>query len=135
MKILLCADHSSFTDKFLATARTFIDAIHQPEVTVLHIIDERMFYATTGYEVELGNDLERESNNLKGLCKQYLGTDIDYREEYGIPKLKIDEVLEETTFDLLIAGSHSQHTLADRIVGSFAEHILQKATRPVLIIP
>ncbi len=135
MKIIICLDYSSFTERVLSTTKSFIDSLNSAEITVLHIIDEQLFYATTGYEIQLGENLESESDELKELCIQYLGADVNYIVEYGIPKLKIDEMIAQINYDLLIAGSHSRHGLGERLVGSFAEHILRNCKKPVLIIP
>lgn len=135
MKIILCLDYSSFTEQVLGTVKTFIDSLNNAEITVLHIIDEQLFFATTGYEVTLGETLENESQELKELCIEYLGEEINFQEECGIPKLKVEEVLAEAEFDLLIAGSHSRHGLAGRLLGSFAEHLVRISNKPVLIIP
>ena len=135
MKIFICLDYSSFTEQVLNTAKSFVESLKAADITVLHVIDEQLFFATTGYEVQLGEDLQSESKKLKELCIQYLGADVKYIEEYGIPQLKIDEVLKEMDYDLLIAGSHSRHGLGERLVGSTAEHLLRNSKKPVLIIP
>ena len=135
MKIFICLDYSSFTEKVLNTTKSFVESLKAADITVLHVIDEQLFFATTGYEVQLGEDLQNESKKLKELCIQYLGAGVKYIEEYGIPRLKIDEVLKEIDYDLLIAGSHSRHGLGERLVGSTAEHLLRNSKKPVLIIP
>ena len=135
MKIIICLDYSSLTEEVLNTTKSFINSLNSAEITVLHVIDEQLFYATTGYEIQLGEDLESESKKLEELCIQYLGADVNYMVEYGIPKLKIDEMLMQINYDLLIVGRHSRHGLGDRLVGSFAEHILRNSIKPVLIIP
>src|ERR1035438_4731321 len=101
MKIILCLDYSSFTEKMLDTVKSFISDLNSKEIAVIHIIDEQLFYPTTGYEVQLSDTIKSESTNLKDLCIQYLGPDVNFVEEFGIPKLKIDEVLGEMEYDLL----------------------------------
>jgi len=135
MKIVICLDNTSFRKKILATAKSFVGDLKSVEITILHIIDEQLFYATTGYEVQLGEDLETESKELKKLCVHYLGVNIKYISEYGVPKLKIDEMLVQMDYDLLIAGTNSRYGIGERLVGSFAEHILRNSRKPVLIIP
>lgn len=135
MKILICLDNSSFAEKLLAAVKTFTDSFTSAAISVVHIVDEQLFYPTTGYEVQLTETLQSESKKLKELCIQYLGPDVNFVEEFGIPRLKIDEVLNEMDYDLLIAGSHSSHGLGERLMGSFAEHLLRISKKPVLIIP
>ena len=135
MKIIVCLELSSYTEKVLGTIKALTDGMKAPEITVLHIIDKRMFYSTTGAEPELGEQLTEESTQLKKLCEQYLGAGIHYLEEYGIPKLKIEFELMHMSYDLLIVGSHSAHNIGERLLGGVAEHLLQNSTKPVLIIP
>lgn len=135
MKILLCLDYSSFTETILDTTKSITRAIKDVQITVLHIIDEMLFTAGTGYETQLGEQLDSESMELKKLCEQSFGKEVNYIEEYGIPRLKIEELLREIDYDLLIIGSHSRHGLGERLMGSMAEHILRNSTKPVLIIP
>ena len=135
MNIILCLDYSSFTERVLEAVTSFTSSVKDVKMTVFHVIDERMFYATTGYEVQLGEDLHSESNELKELCIKYFGVGVNYVEEFGIPVLKIGEMMEETAHDLLIVGSHSRHGLGDRLLGSTAEQVLRESNKPVLIIP
>ena len=135
MNIVLFLDYSSFTENVLETVKSFTTLVHGHSITVVHIIDEQLFYPTSGFEVALGETMHHESEELEELCKEYLGEGITYIEEFGIPKLKAEEKLEELEFDLLIAGSHSRHGLGSRLLGSFAEHLLRISKKPVLIIP
>ena len=135
MKIIIFVDYSSFTEHLLSSVKGIIGSFKAPEITVVHVIDERLFYATTGYEVQLDEEINDESSKLHELCHQYLGENIHYVEDFGIPKQKIDECLEDQQYDIAIAGTHSRHNLGDRILGSIAEHLLKHSKKPVLIIP
>ncbi len=135
MKIVLFLDYSSFTEKVLESVSSITQSFADAEISVVHIIDEQLFYPTSGFEVALGETMHNESEELKEMCILYLGEGIGYIEEFGIPKLIAEEKLKELNFDLLIAGSHSRHGLGSRILGSFAEHILRVSKKPVLIIP
>ena len=105
------------------------------EVTVIHIIDESLFIGGTGFEIQLNEDLKKDSADLKRLAAQYLGSDINYIEEYGIPRVKIDAILANSEYDMLAIGSHSKSILGTRRLGSIAEHLLLSSNMPVLVIP
>lgn len=135
MDIIICLDYSSYTEHVLKTVKKFTDGYKGSKITVIHIIDEMLFTPTTGYEIQLDETINEESAELKRLCTQYLGHSINYIEECGIPKLKIDELLAEQDFDLLIVGNHSRQSLGRRLVGSVAEHLLRNVDKPILIIP
>jgi len=135
MKILICLDYSSFTEKILAVTKELVTQFKSTGITVLHIVDETLFFSTTGFEVQLGEILNGESKEIKGLCEKYLGEGVKFVEEYGIPKLVADDMLAEIDHDLLLVGSHGRHGLAGRIMGGFAEHILSITKKPVIFIP
>ena len=75
--------------------------LQKADVSVIHVIDEAMFYVTSGFEVQLGDGVNTETRKLSDLAKKYLGDKITYIEEFGVPKLKIDELLGNMEFDLL----------------------------------
>lgn len=135
MNILICLDNSAFTETILAFTKSFVSELKRTEITVLHIVDETLFFSTTGFEVQLGEILSGESKELKGLCEKYLGGNVKFVEEYGIPKLVADDMLPQIDHDLLVVGSHGRHGLAGRIMGGFAEHILSITEKPVIFIP
>ena len=135
MKIVICLDYSSFTERVLTTAQNFINGLKTADISIVHVIDESLFYATSGFDVQLGDGLNKESQELHELSKKHLGENIKYIEECGIPKLKIDELLEQLDYDILLVGSHSQSELEERLLGSMAEHLLRNSNKPVLIIP
>ena len=135
MRIIICLDYTTFTQKILETIQPFVQALGDAEVYVLHVIDQMLFSATTGYELQLSDDLKNESTMLQEMAVKYLGGKINYIEEFGSPRLKIDEVLNEINYDLLIIGTHARRTLGGRLVGGIAEHLLRNATKPLMIVP
>ena len=134
MRIILCLDYSPFTEKVLATMQALIQSFKEYEISVIHVIDETLFSACAGYEMQLDEDLKNDSEHLKKLSIQYLGKKLHYVEEYGIPRQKIDEILTEMNYDILAIGSHSKSILGTRLLGGVAEHLLRNSTKPVLVI-
>ena len=134
MKLLICLDYSSITDKILEFTKTLAAALKTAEITVLHIVDETLFFSTTGFEIQLGEMLNSESIELKEKCMRSLGAGTKYIEEYGIPKLVADEMLEELDYDLLLVGSHGRNGIGGRLMGGFAEHVMSHSKKPVLFI-
>jgi nucleotide-binding universal stress UspA family protein len=135
MHIMLCLDYSPFTEKVLATMQALVQSFKGCEVSVVHVIDETAFVAGTGFETQLYEDLKKDGEQLKKLSQEYLGNGIDFIEEYGIPRGKIDEILSDAEYDLLAIGSHSKNILGSRLSGSVAEHLLHNSKKPVLVIP
>lgn len=135
MKIAICLDYNTNTIKILSAAKHFISELKTADVTVIHVIDEMLFSTATGFETELSQTLANESRNLKELCQSYFGNDITYVEDYGIPRLKLDEVLAGLEYDVLIIGCQGVQGFAERIMGGVAEHLQSHSRKPVLIIP
>ena len=135
MRIVLCLDYSRFTEKVLVTMQTLVQSLKECKISVIHIIDQTLFTGGTGFEIQLNEDLQNDIENLKKLSVQYLGKDINFIEEYGIPRIRIDEILASSDYDLLAIGSHSKSILGTRRIGSEAQHLLINSTKPVLIIP
>lgn len=135
MRIVICLDYSSFTQKILSVTQSIIITMDDTEVYVIHIIDQMLFSATTGYELQLNDDLQEESKNLKEMAVKYLGDKIQYIEDYGSPRVKIDEILGQIDYDLLVIGTHARRNLGERLMGGIAEHLLRNARKPLLIIP
>ena len=135
LHIALCLDYSSFTQKVIDTVQKVAARLQECDITVIHIIDETLFAAGAGYEMQLDEDLKMESKNLEQLCIAQLGEKISYIEEYGIPRQKIDEILSGLDYDFLVIGSHSKSILGALFLGSEAEHLLLHSKKPVLVIP
>jgi nucleotide-binding universal stress UspA family protein len=135
MNIVVCVDFSTFTEKMMATVAGFVAAVKDAHVSVVHVVDESMYYAATGAEVEIAHQIESENRQLKEMVTLYLGKNIQYIEESGIPRMKISEILNTLNYDLLVIGSHSTHGLGSKLMGGMAEHLMHNSHKPVLFIP
>ncbi len=135
MHIILCLDYSANTSRILVSLQNMLPLFKDPKVSVIHIVDQALFASGTGYELQLGADIEDEGKELKALCSQYLGENVNYVEEYGVPMQMIDEILAQSDYDLLAIGTHSRSLLSNRLLGGEAEHLLRNIKKPVLVIP
>jgi len=134
MHIALCLDYSSFTEEVLTAMQSVVQSFKEYKVSVIHIIDEALFTVGTGFEIQLNEDLKRDSGDLKKLSIQYLGANVNYIEEYGIPRQKIDGILGALDHDMLAIGNHSKSILGTPRLGGIAEHLLLNSAKPVLVI-
>ena len=135
MKIVVCLDFSSFTEQVLAYTRDYVKSLEDVSISVIHIVEETLFYSTSGFEVSIGEEANIQSKQLKELVQQYLGENINYIEEFGVPKQKIPEMLDDMDYDLLIAGSNTHKGFEKFLLGSTSEHLLHEIKKPVLIVP
>ena len=53
----------------------------------------------------------------------------------GHPVVKILEVADKLNVDLIVMGTHGKGALEHAFLGSVAEKVLQKSTRPVFVVP
>jgi len=54
---------------------------------------------------------------------------------FGHPVIKILEAANQLDVDLIVMGSHGKGALEHAFLGSVAEKVLKKSTRPVFVIP
>lgn len=73
-------------------------------------------------------------NRLLGLGKNLQVPESDQYLEVGNPKITIPEFIKQNNIDLLIVGHH-ERTGLDRILGSTAYALLERAKCEVLVIP
>jgi nucleotide-binding universal stress UspA family protein len=135
MKVILCLDYSPFTEEVLATMHDFLLELKHHEITVIHILDERLILEDTGFETQLEAGLKKDSESLKKMCIKFLGEKVQYMDRFGHPKEKIDEILASQKYDLLAIGSHSRSILGVKVLGGVAEHLLRNSKKPVFVIP
>ncbi|MBN9485451.1 MAG: hypothetical protein BGO70_14415 [Bacteroidetes bacterium 43-93] len=136
MKVLIAVDYSQQTERVLEAAKVLIGArVPQPDVTVVYIIDEMWLSTATGGEGEVFNTLRDDSKKINELAIKHLGNNVVYLEEYGIPTVKINEVLDSTPHDLLVFGMKGRSALADVFMGSMASHLLHRVKTPMLVVP
>jgi nucleotide-binding universal stress UspA family protein len=136
MKVLICVDYSAYTKKVLETAQAILGTrVPQPEITVLHVIDASVLAAGTGAETTMFEGLQDNSYKINEMAKVCFGDKVTYLEEYGVPQIKIDEVLNGNKFDLLVLGTRGRSAITKVFLGSETEHLLHSTKLPLLIIP
>ncbi len=59
---------------------------------------------------------------------------ITHRIELGDPAAEILRVAEEIKCDLIVLGSHGRGAIARLLMGNVAEHVVRRATCPVLVV-
>lgn len=111
------------------------------DVTVLFVVDRRgidsMAVLTTidvlGVEKGWMEDAMREMSGLEDNLKDE-GFSVRTRIEKGIPFKEIIRVAEEENASLIVIGSHGKSDIPEMLLGSVAEKVVRKATKPVLVV-
>jgi nucleotide-binding universal stress UspA family protein len=120
-------------------------------VTLLHVITDPTYYASTVYDPIMGFggymnmdllspdimiDLKKSSYEFLEKSKHYLGDPaIRTIVKEGSVAETILEVAKEVKADTIVLGTHSKRWLEDILMGSIAEYVLHHTTVPLLIIP
>jgi universal stress protein A len=137
-RILSCFDLSGASEPVLAAvvmAQAFKAVVH-----VLHV-DEPFAHPTTGGEISvpghkaLAHDfiddaLARISERLSTSGIACVTDSLD-----GSPASVIVEHGDKIDADLIVVGTHGRGGPAHALLGSVAERVVQKAHRPVLVVP
>lgn len=135
MKVLICLDLAPQMERILQAAKLMLATrVPQPQIDVLHVIDTRKL-ANTGAEQQAESILKQESSGIYEMAKEYLGHGINYIEEYGIPQSKIDGIVTNSSYDLIIMGTKGKSMLTNVLLGSVTEHLLHKNQKPLMIVP
>jgi nucleotide-binding universal stress UspA family protein len=114
----------------------------RPRLTVLHVVEgveelRGMNLPSISYE-DLVPDLEaRAQDNLQKYVANRFGADddVDLRVTHGEPYVRILEVAEAISADLIVMATHGRKGLDRAIFGSTTERVMRSATCPVLAIP
>jgi len=109
----------------------------QARVVVLHV--ERPPLATLGGTAgvpPLPNEYDRErlEEQLRLIRAPEAGIQVEHRLEFGEPEAVILAVAEQIGADLIIMGTHGRTGLRRLLMGSVAEHIVRRASCPVLTV-
>lgn len=136
-RIVVCLDHSSFSDAALghaiSIAKTFDSAITllyvlQPahETAVLHTTDA---FSWEIARKEAGAYLEQ----LQTKTAQATGLQVDWRLEQGHPAERIMSLARELGANLIVLGSHGESGAREWGLGSTAQQVLSVARVSVLV--
>ena len=120
-------------------------------ITLLHVIADPSYYASTVYDPIMGfggyanlnllspdiiNELKKESLEFLEKSKQHLGGEnIKILVKEGSIAETILQVAEELNADIIVMGSHSKRWLENMLMGSITEYVLHHSSVPLLIIP
>ena len=111
------------------------------EVIVLHVIDERGFYAIESYssgnavrlELEIREGVEKELKTIGDALEQ-VGLVVKTMVKTGMPVREILRTEKEGDISVIVIGSHGKSNLEEMFMGSVSEKVARKCEKPILII-
>ena len=84
---------------------------------------------------ELKSDLDafaqQELANFPDDLKRFAGTEVIY----GVPDVEILAFAEKNAIDVIVLGGHGRSAIEQAFLGSVAEKVLRKSTKPVFVVP
>jgi nucleotide-binding universal stress UspA family protein len=87
--------------------------------------------ARTAMKQELDDFAKRELADFPEDLARFAGTEV----AIGHPVVEILETADRLNVDLIVMGTHGKGALEYVFLGSVAEKVLKKSTRPVFVIP
>ena len=111
------------------------------KVILLHVVDERSFMAMEHYaygraeEVEkkildsAGQELERMAQKLRDQ-----GYSVVPKVVIGVPVREILKAEKSDDVSMIVLGSHGKSNLQEIFLGSVAEKVVRKCTKPILMV-
>lgn len=149
-KVLIALDYNPTAQK-VAEAGFSIGKEIDAEVTLLHVIANPSYYASSVYDPIMGfggymntdllqpdfmEGLIKTSHEFLEKTKTHLGNDdIKLLVKEGNLADTILDTAKELNADVIVMGSHSQKWLENVLMGSITEHVLRHTDIPLFIVP
>jgi nucleotide-binding universal stress UspA family protein len=138
-RILAAVDLSDASERVLAAAMTMAQAF-DATVHVLHV-REPFAYATTGGTLPIPGRKEVAADYIDAALSRIVerltaaGVASVTSSAAGPAATTIMEHAEQVAADLIVVATHGRGGAAHAVLGSVAERVVQKAHRPVLVVP
>lgn len=149
-KILIALDYDP-TAQTVAEIGFSLGENNNAEVTLIHVIGDPSYYASSAYDPIMGfdgyanlnllhpdiiNELKNTSLDFLEKSKHHLDNDkIKVLVKEGSIAESILDTAKELNADIIVMGSHSRRWLENILMGSVTEYVLHHTTVPLFIIP
>jgi len=149
-KVLIALDYDPTAQKVAEQGFSLAKSMGA-EVTLLHVITDPTYYASTDFSPVLGiggyiETAQIQMNTIEGLrnaAQHFLEKTKLHLEDTNIQTMVnegniADTILESAKkikADIVVLGSHSQKWLENILVGSVTEEVLKQTRIPLFIIP
>jgi nucleotide-binding universal stress UspA family protein len=148
MELLVAVDGSETADEALAYATDIADAT-AGSITVAHAVDPEVYDRGGSESVSGLSDAEQrllldsiEDAEDRGLdvldeaaaFADELGHDVETELLYGEPVAEIADHAEAEGFDAIVVGHRGRSEHVDRLLGSVAKGLVERATVPVTVV-
>ena len=111
------------------------------KVVLLHVVDERSFQAMEHYAYGRAEEVEKHildsaSAELDTIGQkiQDLGFTVVPEVVVGVPVREILKAEKEDDVSMIVLGSHGGSNLQEIFMGSVAEKVVRKCTKPIMVV-
>lgn len=147
MKFLIATDGSTASDRALEHAASLLDT-DRDAVTLVHVVDPEV-YAETASEpasdvpdardkiVASVRDAEDRGERVLDEVREdaaELGLDVDADLLYGNPATEVASYAAEVDADGVFVGTTGKSERAERVLGSVAKNLVERADCPVTVV-
>jgi nucleotide-binding universal stress UspA family protein len=138
-KILVAVDLSEPSQRVMETALALAASL-DASVELVHV-REPFVYALAG---DYGPSQEQEQSLVRWIDRElaHAGDRINHAHVacvttslHGSPAREIIAHADKTGADMIVVGTHGRGGITHAVLGSVAERVVQKARRPVLVVP
>lgn len=135
---LFPTDFSDVSFKVLDAFKEF-KGMGVDNVILLHVVDERGYQFMEAYanlkEVQDQN-LEQANQEIEEMAQKLRdqGITVTPKVVVGMPVREILTAEKEDQVSMIVLGSHGRSNLSDIFLGSVAEKVVRKCTKPVYVI-
>jgi nucleotide-binding universal stress UspA family protein len=149
-QILIALDYSPAATVVAETGFAVFENQHTV-FTLLHVVAETAYYASTVYDPIMGfggymnlnltepdvlKSLKKSSFDFLEKSRHHLGdTNINILVKEGDAAAAIVEVAKEISAGVIVMGTHSRRWLENVLLGSTAATVLRRAEIPMFIVP
>ena len=149
-KVLIALDYNPTAQKVAETGFSLATSLGA-ELTLLHVITDPVFYATSGFSpimgfngyVDVSPTVLDSIDGLKNASLQYLNKTKQHLGDATIQTVVKEGDFAETILktakelhsDIIVIGSHSQKWLENILMGSVTERVLHQSSVPLFIVP
>jgi nucleotide-binding universal stress UspA family protein len=139
--ILIALDFEAQSRKILAQAESLAQAF-EAKIWLVHIVAPNPDFV--GYEAgpqvvreQLADELRQEHRDLETLVHEITerGFDAEGRLIQGPTVDTLLQTANQTNADLIVIGAHRHGWLYKMVIGSTTDALIDRASRPVLVVP
>lgn len=137
-KILIAIDGGHHANAVIETALELAKVTHA-EIGLIHVLNPAI--ATVNLEVGMVNEtmvqvmLKQGENIMNNAVKHCTGFTLTEFLPWGTPGTEILNVAQDWGADLIVLGTHAQTRLERFFMGSVAQHVVNRCSVSVLVVP